>query len=167
MYTGHVRARALFPAIAPIAVAWFFACPAGAGDNVQVVPLCSDSGGNRAWVEIESADERMKATPFIAVGREELGKLLDNPEEKGSLAIPVPRIMRLVERARRALRDFERPAAAAPAGPGAVTGAATEPARRAIGPREATPCQTDSTAPPGKTDTAVLPPDFSYGSATR
>lgn len=165
MATGHVHVRTFFPAIAPVVMTCLFASPAPAGDNVQVVPLCADSRGNQAWVEIDSAGDRMKATPFVAAGGEELRRVLDNPEEKGSLAIPVPRIMRLVERARRALRDMKRPATKTPAGPGAVT--AAETGGPAAEPRQTTPDQTDSTAPPGKTDTGIVPPDFLYGTATR
>jgi len=167
MGTGYLHAKVLFPAIGSVVLACVFACPASAGDNVQVVPLYSDKGGNGAWVEIDSAGERMKATPFVSVGREELGKVLENPEEKGCLAVPVPRLMRLVERARQAIRDLKRSAADAPARPGGVTAAAAEPAGQAREPREIPPDRTGLSAPPGTTDTGILPPDLLYSTATR
>ena len=167
MGTGHPYARVLFAAIGSVVLAGVFACPAPAGDNVQVVPLYSDKGGNGAWVEIDSAGKRMKATPFVAVGRKELGKVLENPEEKKCLALPVPRLMRLVERARQAIRDMERPAANSPAGPGDVKAVAAAPAGPAGEPRETPPGQTDLSAPPGKKDAGILPPDLLYGTAAR
>ena len=77
--------------------------PASAGDAARAVPLVSDDRGNRAWVEIESAGGRTKATPFIAVGEKsaleraeklEAGKKLEGGEKA---AIPLPAIKRFVE----------------------------------------------------------------------
>jgi len=167
MGTGHLHTKALFPAIASAVLACLFACPASAGDNVQIVPLASDSRGNQAWVEIDSAGGRMTARPFVAVGEGGLGKALDNPEGKGSLAVPVPRLMRLVERARQAIRGMKRPAANIPAGPGVVTAASAEPAGQVCESRETPPDRTDSSAPPEKTDTGILPPDLLYSTAAR
>ena len=167
MDTGHLHAKALLPAIGSAVLACLFACPAPAGDNVQAVPLFSDSRGNQAWVEIDSAGDRMTARPFVEVGGEGLRKALENPDEKGSLAIPVPRLMRLVERARQALRDMKRPTAKAPAGPGVVTATAAKSPGPVCEPRETPPDTTGSSAPPGKTNTGILPPDFLYSTAAR
>ena len=167
MGTGQLHAKVLFPAIGSVVLACVLACPASAGDNVQIVPFYSDNGGNGAWVEIDSTGERMKATPFVAVGRKELGKVLENPEEKGRLALPVPRLMRLVERARQAIRDMQRPDANAPAGPGDVTAVAAEPAGQAREPQEIPPDRTGLSAPPGTTDRGILPSDLLYSAAAR
>ncbi len=167
MDTGHLHAKALLPAIGSAVLACLFACPASAGDNVQVVPLFSDSRGNQAWVEIDSAGERMTARPFVAVGAGGLGKVLENPEEKGSLAVPVPRLMRLVERARQAIRDMKRPNEKAAAVPGVVTAASARSSGPAGESRETPPGQTGLSAPPEKTDTGILPPDLLYSTAAR
>ena len=167
MGTGYLHAKVLFPAIGSVVLACVFACPASAGDNVQVVPLYSDKGGNGAWVEIDSAGERMKATPFVSVGREELGKVLENPEEKGCLAVPVPRLMRLVERARQAIRDMKRPAAKAPTVPGVAAAASAEPSGPVCKPGETPPHGTDSFAPPERTGPGIRPPDLLYSTAAR
>lgn len=167
MDTGHLHGKLFFPAIGSAVLACLFACPAPAGDNVQTVPLFSDGRGNQAWVEIDSTGERMTAKPFVATGKGGLGKMLENPEEKGSLAIPVPRLMYLVERARQAIRDVQRPAAKAPAGPGVVTAAAAESPGSAGDPLEMPPDPTGSPAPPGKADAGILPPDLLYSTAVR
>ncbi len=172
MDTGHRHAKAFIPAIGSMALACLFACPAVAGNNVvQVVHILSDARGNQAWVEIESAGDRKKATPLVAIGDEGVRKLLENPEEKGSLAIPVPRLMRLVERARHAIGELKRPAATAAAqeapacpetakAPGAPVGSVGEG-------REAAPDRTALPAPATKPDTGLSPPPSPYSSAAR
>lgn len=140
---------------------------AAAGDVTRVVPVCADSRGNRAWVEIESAGGRQKATPVIVVADERIRKLLENPDDNGSLVIPVPRLMRTVERVRKALREMKRPLPVAPADPGAAGIAAAEPAAPVSGPRETPPDRTGSSAPPGKTGTDSPSSDASYKTATR
>ncbi len=167
MDTGHLHAKVFFPAIGSAVLACLFACPTPAGDNVQAVPLFSDGRGNQAWVEIDSAGGRMTARPFVATGKGGLGKMLENPDEKGSLAIPVPRLMRLIERARQAIRDMQRPAAKAPAGPGVLTAAAAETPGPAGDPLETPPDPAGSSTPPGKTDPGILPPDLLYSTAAR
>ena len=97
---------ALRAAGAALAACLFFH-PASAGDNTQVVPVYSGTGGNQAWVELETEGRRSTATPFVAVDEGGLRKLLENPDDNGSLAIPVPRLMRLVERARKAAARAE------------------------------------------------------------
>ncbi len=137
--------------------------PAAAGNCVQVVPLASDDRGDRAWVEIDSAGNRMKATPFVAVGDERLRKAIENPVGKETVAVPVPRLMRLVERARRALRDMKRPDGKTPAGADAA--APAPPAAMPAGPLGPGPPRASPLAPPAKTGAAIRPPAELFGAA--
>ncbi len=146
--------------------------PASAGDNVHVLPLASDNRGNQAWVEIESGNARMKATPFVGVGDEHLRQTLEGAgkadKKEESIAVPFPQLMRYVERARQAIRNMKRPAVNPPAGPDAATGAAppaVTPAgatTTASSRRPATPL-----APPEKTGAAIHPPAALYSAASR
>ncbi len=139
--------------------------PAIAGDNVRVVPLGSDSRGNRAWVEIETANGRTKAQPFVAVGDEKLRKTLENPGDKGTVAIPVPRLMRAVEHARRALREMKRPAPGPAAGADNVAAAAAQAAVPPLGALETAPSPAMPLVQPEKTGAAIRPPPTTLFSA--
>jgi len=165
MDRGSLRAWMVLPAIAPIVVACLFSGLASAGDNVRVVPLCSDDRGDQAWVEIESAGDRTKATPYVAVGDERVRKVLENPDEKGTIAIPVPGLMRLVERARQALRGMKRPAADPPAAADAATVAAAPPATSLPEPREMGARPAMTFAPPEKMGAAIRPPAALYSAS--
>lgn len=159
------RASVLFPAIVPIVLGCLFAPPGFAGDNVQVVPICSDDRGDHAWVEIESTGERMKATPFV--GGDGVKKLLENPNENGALSVPVPRLMRLVERVRQSLRQMKRPAPSAPAAPDAARDVAAKPASPAVEQRETARRPTMSLGPPDRTGAAIHPPPAVFSAADR
>src|SRR5512139_3873227 len=100
MDAGHRRAKAFFTAIGSAALACLFAGPASAGEDVRVVPLLSDSRGNGAWIEIESAGTRMKATPFVAARGGDLREPAENAEADAGNAVstPISRISSLVER---------------------------------------------------------------------
>ncbi len=165
MDRGAFRATVFFPAIVPIVLGCLFAVPAFAGDNVQVVPLASDGQGNQAWVEIDSTGERMKATPFV--GGEGVKKLLQKPDEKGALALPVPRLMRLIERARQAVRGMKRDGAEPAASPHSGAAAASQVKAPATGPGEAARRPTVSLGPPDRTGAAIQPPAALVSAAER
>lgn len=167
MKRGTFHAGALLPAVGAMVAACLLSRPASAGDNVQVVPLVADSRGNQAWVEIVSVEGRETATPVVATGDERIVRYLENPVDNGNLAIPVPRLMRLVERARKAIRAMKRPVADAPAGPDGVGAAAREAEGLVGAPRETPPDRTGSSAPPGKTGTGNPPSDAAYRTAVR
>ncbi len=156
MTIRHPCSRAFRAAIGPIFVASVFSGFASAADNVRVVPLASDDRGNQAWVEIESDGARATAKPFVAVGEERFRKALDNPNENGALAIPIPKLMRFVERAREALRDMKRAGAAPAAQPASPDAALAAPRRL-----------TSSLGPPAKSGDAICPPAAPFSSASR
>ncbi len=151
----------LFMTVGTVVAACLFFRPAIAGDNTQVVPVYSDARGNQAWVEVDTEGKRSTATPFVAVDEGGLRKLLANPEDNGCLTVPVPRLMRLVERARKAIEAMKKPTANAPACPGAAPGAAA-PAGPAAAPDRANP-----SGPPGETTAGVPSPTETYNTATR
>ncbi len=143
--------------------------PAFAGDNVHVLPLASDNRGNQAWVEIESGSARTKATPFLGVGDEHLRDVLEGADGKGTIAIPFPRLMRVVERARQAVREMKRPAVASPAGAdhAAAVSALTAAPSAAERDMAASPLPAISLAPPEKTGAAIRPPAPLASAASR
>lgn len=127
--------------------------PASAGDDVRVLPLASDDRGNQAWVEIESGSARMKATPFLGVADERLQKTLEGADDKGTIALPFPQVMRIVEQARRSIRNMKRPAAEVP---GAGDNAAAEAPKAAA--TASPPVAAMRLTPPEKTGAAIRPP---------
>lgn len=155
MAIGSLYSRAFGAAIGPIFVATVFSGFASAADNVRVVPLASDDRGNQAWIEIESDGGRATAKPIVAVGEERFRKVLENPNENGALAIPVPKLMRFVERAREALRAMKR------------SGAASQPASPAAGTQATPRGPTLSLGPPAKSGDAIFPPAPLFSSASR
>lgn len=167
MDRATLHAGALLPAVGAMVAACLLSGPASAGDNVQVVPLVADSRGNQAWVEIVSAGGRETATPVVEVGDARIVRYLENPVDNGNLAIPVPRLMRLFERARKAIRDMKRPVAHAPAGADGLKAAAAEAGTPVSEPRGTPPDRTGSSAPPGKTGTGNPPSDDAYRTAIR
>lgn len=163
MDTGRLHAKVFRPAIGSVLLACFAAFPAPADDNVQVVPLFADGRGNQAWVEIVSTGDRMKATPYV--GGDGLKKLLENPHENGALAVPVPRLMRLFERARQALEKLKRPSEA-PADCGGAT-VATQPAGRAKDPLESPSNRPESAPSPAVAPSQSPPGEALVNTATR
>ncbi len=129
---------------------------ASAGDDVRVLPLASDNRGNQAWVEIESGSARMKATPFVGVADEHVRKTLEGKDDKGTITLPFPQLMRIVEHARRSIRNMKRPAANGPAGDTAA-GAAPQ-ATAGAADTTSPPVAAMRLAPPEKAGAAIRPP---------
>lgn len=167
MDTRPLHFRALFRVVGAMVAACLMWDPASAGDNVQVVPVCADKRGNQAWVEIESSGGRETATPLVAIGDGRIVRMLEGADDDGNLVIPVPRLMRLVERARKAVRAMKRPAANDPAARAPSGTAAAQAGGPVSGPRETPPDRTGSSAPPGKTGTGNPASDAAYRTATR
>ena len=167
MDRGIIHAGTPLATIGAMVAACLLTGPASAGDNVQVVPLFADGRGNQAWVEIVTVGERRQATPVVWVGDGRVLRLLENPHDNGRLAVPVPRLMRFVERARKAIRAMKRPGGNAPAGPEALAAAAPEAGAPVSEPRESPPDRTGSSSPPGKTGTGDPPSDDACKTATR
>ncbi len=107
---------------------WLLACaiavPASGGDNDRIVPLFSDQRGNKAWVQVERAAGRTKATPFVAVSGDDARKGAQKLGAGEKAAVPLPAILRFVEQAREAFRGKTRPAPQTP--PDAVAPKAAE-----------------------------------------
>ncbi len=143
--------------------------PASAGDDIHVLPLAADNRGNQAWVEIESGSARVKATPFLEVGDEHLRDVLEGTNGKGAIAIPFPRLMRVVERARQAVREMKRPAAGPPADTDHTAAVSALMAAPPAGETEvaASPLPAISLAPPEKTGAAIRPPAPLASAASR
>ncbi len=143
--------------------------PASAGDNIHVLPLASDNRGNQAWVEIDSGTARMKATPFLGVGDEHFRDALEGANGKGTIAVPFPRLMHVVERARQAVREMKRPAAGPPAGADHAAAVSVLMAAPPAGDTgmAASPLPTFSLAPPEKTGAAIRPPAPLASAASR
>jgi len=71
----------------PLILSSAVVCPAPAGEEPQSVTLYSDRKGDAGWIEVDRADGRMRATPYLRVSGETFHQAVEAAARTGEARV--------------------------------------------------------------------------------